>query len=619
MAFRERFDELASHLLDSLPHGLRDDEVRRARVVLAWRAGRRGLGELGPQPELTQAEAEALIDAACECCLPDEALALLAGPCSALVQQPLGARLQQALSTVGRVDEPASPAAVVVSLPDGGRPFAGAGGRPAWPLCRPDTPGHQGFLRRGATWVTRRLRRLAKGGPLATCTAAEATLPQLPASTVVLVPSGVLDRFTARHWTALLEASSKVVISGLQAHDPGAMTPVLRQALLRHAPIGAADMTSALVLREWGVYAVVDRGDRPLPAPDTLWQFVPPGAPDAGWWPHVLEAWESGSRVQAMDVLMWRREWLAGCPREAESSADLPAPTFDFDALAGVSSRSVTSFSAGSDAVEVALAVDERLAAYAAVVIESCLERASTPLRFHILGRGVTSDTMQDWRRLFDHRAEIHLHRLDQVQYGDRLRLLAHTTISTLDRLVLPLLLPHVDRVIYLDVDLVVMDDVTLLWRTDMRGRPLAAKPSSSPGNRWGLQMLYQALSRLPLESALSVRAWLHRSGPMLFRAFNAGVLLMDLQRMRSDGATSRLLALVEHCGMNDQDALNAYVRGGYQPLDDSWNAAPRQDVTTAARIIHFVGPVKPWHDTYISRKPEFEHIHDRVLSRRPH
>jgi lipopolysaccharide biosynthesis glycosyltransferase len=103
----------------------------------------------------------------------------------------------------------------------------------------------------------------------------------------------------------------------------------------------------------------------------------------------------------------------------------------------------------------------------------------------------------------------------------------------------------------------------------------------------------------------------------MLFRAFNAGVLLMDLQRMREDGATAKLLALVQHCAMNDQDALNTYTRGAYVALDACWNAAPRQDVTAGAKIIHFIGPVKPWHDTYISRKAEFERIHERIVQRR--
>jgi lipopolysaccharide biosynthesis glycosyltransferase len=161
------------------------------------------------------------------------------------------------------------------------------------------------------------------------------------------------------------------------------------------------------------------------------------------------------------------------------------------------------------------------------------------------------------------------------------------------------------------------MADLAPLWQLDLQGRSLAAKPSSSPGNRWGLQMLYHALERLPLERALPVREWLHRSGPMSFRAFNAGVLVMDLERMRDDAAVAKLLWLVENCGMNDQDALNAYVRGDYLALDGCWNAAPRQDVTLGAKIIHFVGPVKPWHQTYISRKAEFERVHERIAQRR--
>ena len=187
----------------------------------------------------------------------------------------------------------------------------------------------------------------------------------------------------------------------------------------------------------------------------------------------------------------------------------------------------------------------------------------------------------------------------------------------TLACVLVTILLDMLDKVIYLDVDLVVLADLADLWSIDISSAPLAAKPSSSPGMRWGIQMLYHALGELPMDRAEPARRWLHDSGPMAFRAFNAGVLVMNLQRMRSEGAVPLLFSLVRNCAMNDQDALNAYTRGAYLPLDAQWNAAPRQDVTDGAKIIHFVGPVKPWHDTYISRKTEFQRIRDRVDQRR--
>lgn len=617
IAFRERFDELAIHLLDSLPQPLRDGEVRRARQILAWRAGGRGRGELGPQEQLPQLEAEALINAALECCLPDEALDLLTGPCSALVQLPLGAELRQALSDVGRLEQPSGPVTWVLYLPDGDQPYSTSARRSVWPIGRDVPPDRPGAWRRLAAWMAgTRNSSVGRGEPLIPVAVAEGRLPRWGAPTAVLVPSGVLNRFTARHWKAVLSVGADIVVSGLRAHDAGAMTPALQEQFARHAPIGVADTTSALLLREWGIDAVVDLGDRPLPTAESLWNSAALAGPGPGWWARVQQASAVGF-MASEDLLQLRREWLAGRPQEAEPCGALPQPTVESEAVAGVPRRAVTSFHAGADAVEVAMAVDERLAAYVPVVIESCLEHASAPVRFHVLGRGLSEQVLDDWSRLFGRRAEIHLYALDHVQYGDQPRLIAHTTISTLDRLVLPRLLMHVQRVIYLDVDLVVMGDLVQLWRTDLQGHVLAAKPSSSPGNKWGLQMLYHAIERLPLAAALEVRAWLHRSGAMLFRAFNAGVLVMDLQRMRGQDATTQLLALVEHCGMNDQDALNAYTRGAYAQLDAAWNAAPRQDVTRGARIIHFVGPVKPWHDSYISRKPEFERVQERVSQRR--
>jgi lipopolysaccharide biosynthesis glycosyltransferase len=238
-------------------------------------------------------------------------------------------------------------------------------------------------------------------------------------------------------------------------------------------------------------------------------------------------------------------------------------------------------------------------------------------MRFHVLTHDLDPSTTNTWGRLFSGRAQITIYPCDAARYGDSIRLLAHTTVSTLDRLLLPELLNNLRRVIYLDVDLVVLDDLAALWNVELCGHALAAKPSSSPGTRWGIQMLYQAIGALPLARSRPIRRWLHSSGAMAFRAFNAGVLVMDLDRMRRDNAVPFLLALVEQCAMNDQDALNTYTRGNYLPLGLEWNSAPRQDVTEGAKIIHFVGPVKPWHELYISRKCEFEIVRDRVEQRK--
>ena len=51
----------------------------------------------------------------------------------------------------------------------------------------------------------------------------------------------------------------------------------------------------------------------------------------------------------------------------------------------------------------------------------------------------------------------------------------SHLTAATLLRFLLPSVLKDIDRVVYLDCDLVVLKDITTLYDTDLLGFPLAA------------------------------------------------------------------------------------------------------------------------------------------------
>ena len=77
----------------------------------------------------------------------------------------------------------------------------------------------------------------------------------------------------------------------------------------------------------------------------------------------------------------------------------------------------------------------------------------------------------------------------DAIAYhsaGRPQRLPTRITISTLDRLILPHLLDEVDRVVYVDIDTLVLGDICRLAATDLAGRPIAARDSNvSEASEW--------------------------------------------------------------------------------------------------------------------------------------
>jgi lipopolysaccharide biosynthesis glycosyltransferase len=171
----------------------------------------------------------------------------------------------------------------------------------------------------------------------------------------------------------------------------------------------------------------------------------------------------------------------------------------------------------------------------------------------------------------------------------------SYTTRTTFLRLLLPDLLPaSCERVLYLDPDVLVSRDPSELWSLDLGGMVLAAAtemyaPVVSCDNGLGS---YRELGLDP-------------GTPY----FNAGVLVIDTGRWRGQGIGT---AAIEHVRRfrpyhQDQDGLNAAVAGRFRELHPSWNVSrywDREerrrgvfaDLPAEARILHFLGPDKPWH-----------------------
>ena len=124
-------------------------------------------------------------------------------------------------------------------------------------------------------------------------------------------------------------------------------------------------------------------------------------------------------------------------------------------------------------------------------------------------------------------------------------------------RIFLPDLLPSLDRILYLDADVIACRNLGPLWETDLDGYWLAAVTNVfQPNHR-------RRPGNLGLESRRDY--------------FNSGVLLMNLAEMRRDGKTAELLELVAARGAEfewpDQDALNVGLGARRLPLHPRWNA----------------------------------------------
>lgn len=167
-----------------------------------------------------------------------------------------------------------------------------------------------------------------------------------------------------------------------------------------------------------------------------------------------------------------------------------------------------------------------------------------------------------------------------------------HPYISkmTFARFLIPQMFSNdVSRVMYLDTDILVLDNLESLGKAELEGAVLGAVLD-------GLDV--QLKAGMPgLEKV-----------PQCQNYFNAGVLLIDLHRWRIEKISEKALEyLTQHprSPFSDQDALNFACDGRWARLEPRWNFQPHyekkkkiSDMSPEERpgIVHFVTNAKPWN-----------------------
>ena len=193
------------------------------------------------------------------------------------------------------------------------------------------------------------------------------------------------------------------------------------------------------------------------------------------------------------------------------------------------------------------------------------------------------------------------------IPMGERLRAFDyHSMRGAIARLMLGEVLPaEQKRVIHLDFDMLVMQNLRPLWETDLGGNVLGCVAD-------------------PLAEVLPPRRGLQRAGRNIgwelkpeHVYFNAGMLLIDLERWREEKVGETTVGLLlDHPGLFrkiDQDVLNLALQSRVLYLSPMWNVmdpaaflwewgaryyrglAPEQALMEPG-IRHFSGSFKPWH-----------------------
>lgn len=159
-------------------------------------------------------------------------------------------------------------------------------------------------------------------------------------------------------------------------------------------------------------------------------------------------------------------------------------------------------------------------------------------------------------------------------------------------RLFIPHFLPlNLKRAIYLDVDMVVVTDISKLWNVDFGNKTIAVAPE--PNGYIGENIKNFKELGLPAKN----------------QYFNSGLIVFDLERWREKNATGVVLDSIKNnrdfITYPDQYGLNVSLADDWYALDRRWNTFSNFQESDPL-IIHYIG-YKPIYTDYVGEKRYLE------------
>lgn len=258
--------------------------------------------------------------------------------------------------------------------------------------------------------------------------------------------------------------------------------------------------------------------------------------------------------------------------------------------------------------IHVACCTDSNYLKYCTVMLTSLLENnKDLDIDIHVIAGSLNKDDRSVMKSVVEEKYGQRLHFYfpsEELLADCKIESGSYISIVTYYRIFLGSILPSdVTKVLYLDCDIIVNGSIKDLWNTDISDVSVGSIEDMWSGRA-------EIYSRLHYPSDYSY--------------FNAGVLLINIDRFRLDGFEKRALDYlhdhIDELALYDQDLLNALLHDDKKFVAHRWNVQdgflrrrriermPAESLKKLESellhpvIIHYTGSKKPWH--YKSQHP---------------
>lgn len=250
--------------------------------------------------------------------------------------------------------------------------------------------------------------------------------------------------------------------------------------------------------------------------------------------------------------------------------------------------------------IPIFFAVDDGYIPFLAVSLQSLIENSKKE-NFYLIKILYTNISEENQKKIQKFEQEnVSIEFVDLNYYIEKIKDKLYTrdyySKTTYFRLFIPNLYPQYTKALYLDSDIVVLEDVADLYNTNMENDLVAAAPDD----------VIQTIEVFQEYAEKVVGVADYRN------YFNAGVLLMNLDELRKFDFQEKFIYSLDKIKFSvaqDQDYLNRLCKGRVKIVDSNWNRMPiarEKENQGDIKLIHYNLAYKPWHFEDILYKDYF-------------
>ena len=239
--------------------------------------------------------------------------------------------------------------------------------------------------------------------------------------------------------------------------------------------------------------------------------------------------------------------------------------------------------------IPIFFASDDNYIPFLAVAIKSLLDNASDNYFYniHVLTDGLNEESVSRLEQNLSENSRLIIdvmgNYIEKIEENLEMSLRDYYTISIFYRLFIAEMYPNYDKAIYLDCDLVVIDDIAKLYNID------------TEGNIFGVVVDDVIASNPQFREYAREGVGVDDS-----KYFNSGMLLMDLNKYREEDILNKFLHLLTTYNFEtaapDQDYLNVLCKDKVKYLERGWDRmSVDENYDGELHIIHYNNFRKPW------------------------